>query len=163
MRKFLAIALAAFLALVPAVAFSAADVTINPSRGDVATFLQGPAGGSTACSTVNTTVANGTVTITPPAGYYVVITGVYIDVTEDATGLTGTQYFSSTNIVGSPVWSVATVVASTVTSSVRHIIETYPTGLRSQTAGTAVTLVPSAQSNHIILCARVAGYFLKAS
>jgi hypothetical protein len=130
------------------------------SRTDAAIFLAGPLGGATTCATVNTTAANGTVTITPPAGQYVYITGVYIDITSDTTGLTGVATLGTTNLTGSPTWSLATLTAAAAgQATMRQIADVFPTGLRAASPGTAVTFVPSAQSNHVIFCTRVAGYY----
>jgi len=130
------------------------------NRTDAATFLQGPAGGATSCATVNTTAALNTVTITPPAGNYVYITGVYIDITADVTGVTQVATLSTTNLSGGPFWSLATVVPTAgANGTMRQIAEVFPTALKSTVPGTAVTFVPSAQTNHAIFCARVAGYF----
>src|ERR1700757_997702 len=101
MRKFLLAAVAA-LALAPSLAFAQSATQQTATHADAATFLQAQAG-SAACNTVNTTVANGTVTITPPGSQYVYITGIYIDVEQDATGETLAQKVTSTNITGSPV------------------------------------------------------------
>ena len=130
------------------------------SRTDAAIFLATSLGGATTCATVNTTTANGTVTVTPPAGQYVYITGVFIDLPSDTTGTTGVATLSTTNITGSPVWSLATLAAAAAAGATnRQIAEIYPTGLRAASPGPAVTFVPSAQIAHIALCIRVAGYY----
>lgn len=138
----------------------AQQVTQSAQRLDASQFLQTPAGGATACATVNTTAANGTVTITPPAGQYVYITGVYIDITADVTGASQVATMSTTNITGGPIWSLATIVPTAgANGTFRQISESYSTPLKSTAPGTAVTFVPSAQTNHVIFCTRVAGYF----
>ena len=139
---------------------SPAVVNQSPSRLDTATFLATSLGGATSCATVNTTTANGTVTIAGQAGLYIYITGVYIDLPSDTTGTTGVATLSTTNITGSPVWSLATLAAAAAAGATnRQIADVYPTGLRSASPGTAVTFVPSAQIAHIALCIRVAGYY----
>jgi hypothetical protein len=150
------------VAFVCTAAFGQAPTAIQQSgsRTDAATFLATSLGGATSCATVNTTTANGTVTITPPAGQYVYITGVFIDLTSDITGTTSVATMSTTNLTGSPVWSLATILAAGAASATnRQIAEVYPTGLRSTVPGTAVTFVPSAQIAHTIVCTRVAGYY----
>lgn len=135
-------------------------VTQSASKADVATFLQTSAGGRTTCSTTQDTVANLTVTLTPPAGQYVYITGVYFDSLANATGATSTTVFSSTNLTGSPAWLVpTTATAAANPSGATHIAESYPTALKSTVAGTAVTILPQATSASAFLCVRVAGYF----
>jgi hypothetical protein len=132
----------------------------SASRFDAATFLQGPPAAATLCATVNSTAAAGTVTITPQAGQYVYITGVYIDITADVTGVSQVATLSTTNLTGSPIWSLATIVPTAgANGTMRQISETFPTALRSSVPGVAVTFVPSAQTNHAIFCTRVAGYF----
>lgn len=136
------------------------QVTQTATPANASTFLQAPAGGATTCSTVNTTTANGTVTITPPAGNYVYITGVYIDLTSDATGTTSVATMSTTNLTGGPIWSLALIVpTANSVGQFRQISETYTTPFKSRTPGTAVTFVPSAQLADSIVCTRVAGYF----
>jgi hypothetical protein len=67
---------------------------------------------------------------------------------------------STTNLSGGPIWSLATIVPTAgANGTMRQISETFPTALKSTVPGTAVTFVPSAQSAHVIFCARVAGYF----
>jgi hypothetical protein len=148
--------------LVSIAAFGQAPTTVqqSASRFDAATFLQGPPAAATLCATVNSTAAAGTVTITPQAGQYVYITGVYIDITADVTGVSQVATLSTTNLTGSPIWSLATIVPTAgANGTMRQISETFPTALRSSVPGVAVTFVPSAQTNHAIFCTRVAGYF----
>lgn len=135
------------------------QVTQTGTRLDAATGLAGPLGTTTSCSTVNTTVANNTVTITPPAGQYVYITGFYLDITSNATGSTTVATGSFTNVTGSPVWSLATLAVATASGDQnRQISEVYATPLKSTTPGTAVTWLPSAQVANQIYCPRVAYY-----
>ena len=139
------------------------QLTQTASRADAATGLFGSAGGAATCNTVNSTVANGTVTITPPGGNYVYIAGVYIDITSDTTGTTGVATMSTTNLTGGPFWSLATLLTGNQTSGVmanmRQISESYATPLKSTVPGTNVTFVPSAQIADTIVCTRVLAYF----
>lgn len=150
----------AFFAAAAAQAQVATQVTQTGSMLNATAFNQTIANGATGCAAVNTTAANGTVTITPPAGQFVYITNVSIDIVSDVTGNTQVATMSTTNISGSPIWSLATI-APTASSAgqFRQISETYATPLKSTAAGTAVTFVPSAQTNHVIFCTRVAGFF----
>lgn len=126
---------------------------------DAATGIYGQANGATSCNTVSQTAANDTITITPPANQYVYLTMLSIQNTTDATGVTQTGTISSTNLTGAPFWSFATAL-TTVQGVAPALVEVYPTGLRSTTPGTAVTLVPSAtQSAHNYLCMRAAAFF----
>ena len=160
LTKLLATAGVLALSLTAANAQVALQTTQTATRLDASTFLQAPAGGSTACSTVATSTANGTVTITPPAGLYVYVTGVYIDIASDATGATSTNTMSTTNLTGSPIWSLATIIpTANSVGQFRQIAETFPTPMKATTPGTAVTFVPSGTNAHAIICTRVAGYF----
>src|SRR5512146_488752 len=157
----IAIALVAALGSPFALAQVAQQVTQSTQRLDAATFLQAPAGGATACATVNSSVANNTVTITPPAGQYVYITGVFVDITADTTGTTQVTTLNTTNLTGAPHWSLATIVPTAgANGTFRQIAETYSTPLKSAAPGVAVTFAPSAASlTNTIVCTRVAGYF----
>lgn len=139
----------------------ATAVQQSASRLDATQFLQGSVGGVATCNTVSTTTANSKVTITPPAGQFVYVTAVDIDLTSDITGTTQVTTLSTTNITGAPFWSLATVVPTTgENGTFRQIAEHYPAGLKATTPGTAVSFVASAASfTDTILCMRVAGYF----
>lgn len=162
MKVLKSLALAGLLATtVSAAAFAqvSTQVTQTATPANASTFLQGQVGAA-ACSAVNTTTANGTVSITPPAGLYVYITGVFVDITSDATGTTSTATLSTTNLTGGPIWSLATIVpTANSVGQFRQIAETYTTPMKARTPGTAVTFVPSAQVADTIVCIRVAGYF----
>lgn len=138
----------------------ATPVQQSGSMLNAATGLYGPAGGATACATVNTTTANNTVTITPTSGNYVYITDVEIDLTGDATGTTGVATMSTTNLTGGPFWSLATLAVATGSGGggIRNMRSTFPTALKSAAPGVAVTFVPSAQIANQIVCTRVAAY-----
>ena len=145
----------AFLA--PVTAFAQYDVQINPSRLDAAVAVAGPAGGVTSCNTVNTSIVNNTVTITPGSNQRVYVWSVGIDIASDATGTTGVATASWTGFASNPVYSLATVAVATAAGSQnRQIYEEYPTALVSQQPGVAVVLTPSAQIAHEIYCPRVA-------
>lgn len=134
-------------------------VTQSGARADAATALTGPAGGRTTCSTSQDTVANLTVTLTPNAGNFVYVTGVYITGLANATGATSTTIWSSTNLVGAPAWLTPTTASAAANpTGVIQISESYGTGLKAQNAGTAVTLVPQATTASAFLCPRVAWY-----
>ena len=144
----------------PAEAQTAQQVSQTGQRLDATTGLYGPTGGVTSCNTINTTAALNTVSITPPAGQYVYITSVDIDITADVTGTTGVATMSTTNLTGGPFWSLATIVPTAgANGTFRQIAETYSTPIKSTAPGTAVTFVPSAQIAHSIVCTRVGAYF----
>lgn len=163
MRKIF-LATVSALALLPSLAHAQAVTQQAATRLDSATFMASTPAPGTACATVNTTAANGTVTITPPGGQFVYITGVYIDITADITGLTSVAvdtWAGLNNPNGTaPVYSLATIVpTSGANGTFRQIAEVYSPPLKSASAGASVTLTPSAQSNHVIFCPRVLGYF----
>jgi hypothetical protein len=130
------------------------------TKADAATFFSQSAGGRTTCSTTQDTVANETITITPPAGNYVYLTGVYIEVAANATAASSATLWTSTNLTGSPTWLANVTASSASVPSGEYVIsEMYPTGLRSQVAGTAVTILPTATSASTFQCAHAVGYF----
>lgn len=129
-------------------------------RPDAATFMQQVAGGRTTCSTSQDSVANLTITITPPAGNYVYLTGFYVEGQSNATGATSTTVWSSTNLNGSPAWLTPTIATAAANpSALIQLAEVYPTGMRSTTPGTAVTILPQATTASAFLCAHAVGYF----
>lgn len=162
-RFFKSIALAGIAALFAASAQAqvANQTTQTGTRLDASQFLQGAAGGATSCATVNQSAANNTVTITPPAGQFVYITGLYVDITANITGTTQVATASATNLTGAPFWSLATVVPTAgANGTFRQIAENYAVPLKSTAPGTAVTWVPSAAGfTNTIICPRIAGYF----
>ncbi len=157
-----AIALGVGLLAAPSVvdAQSAAGVVVTQSgqKADSATFFAAPA--ATSCTTVAATVANLTITVTPPAGQYVYLTGVFIEVLSNATAASSATIWTSTNLTGNPVW-LANVTASSasVPTFEWQVAEVYPTALRSTVAGTPVTILPTATSASTFQCAKVVGYF----
>ncbi len=127
-------------------------------KADAATFYAAPA--ATSCTTVQATVANLTITITPPAGNYVYLTGFYLEFLANATAASSATLWTATNITGSPAW-LANVTASSasVPTGEYLIAEVYPTGLKSTVAGTPVTILPQATSASAFQCAKAVGYF----
>lgn len=133
-------------------------VTQSASRADVATFIIGNT--RTSCTTSQDSVANLTITLTPPAGQYVYITGMYFEVAPNATASTSNTLWTSTNLTGSPQWLTGTTTAAAANPSVPYFInEVYPTALKSTVAGTAVTIVPSATTASAFICAHAVGYY----
>ena len=155
-----AVALGAGLLIAPDANAQQIPVQQVGSKLDAATFFVQSAGGRTTCSTSQDTVANETITITPPAGNYVYLTGVYIEVAGNATAASSATIWTSTNLTGSPTWLAnQTASSSSVLTSEYVISEMYPTGLKSTVAGTAVTILPTATSASAFQCAHVVGYF----
>ncbi len=139
---------------------SAAGVTVTQSgaKADAATFFAAPA--ATSCTTVAATVANLTITVTPPAGQYVYLTGLNLSFLSNATGAASATVWTATNITGTPVWLAGhSPSAASVPTQQFQIAEVYPTGLKSTVAGTPVTILPQATSASTFQCARVVGYF----
>jgi hypothetical protein len=122
-------------------------------------FTATAATNTTSCNVTNDTSASDTITITPGSNQYVYITGFYLDITADVTGVTAVTTASYTNVPGSPIYSLATVVPTTgQTGTFRQISETYNPPIRSQTPGTNVTWLPSAAASHVIFCPRITYY-----
>ena len=131
--------------------------TVNP-----AVSLFGASNGTTSCNTTAETSAQDTVTMTPGSNQFVYITGVYIDIVSgNVTGGTSVATASFSNMTNSPVYSLATITATSgANGTFRQIAEVYNPPLRSQAAGTAVAWTPSATlSNSTIVCPRIAAYF----
>lgn len=99
------------------------------------------------CTTTATVASQVTCTMTPPAGQYVYITSIDLMVCQNATSTANTNLtFTTTNISGSPVFQESlAAVANTCTP--QHTLS-FPVPLKSQTSGTAVTIVsPASQTN----------------
>ena len=139
-------------------------ITQSGSKADVATFFAQNTGGRTTCSTSQDTVANLTITITPPAGNYVYLTGLYIEGLANATGATSTTVWSSTNLTGSPAWLTPTTASAAANpTGMINLAEVYPTAIKSTVAGTAVTILPQATTSSAFLCAHAVGYYVPAN
>lgn len=135
-------------------------VTQSGVKADAATFFQQSTGGRTTCSTTQDTVANLTITIVPPAGNYVYLTGLYIEVSPNATGASSAVTWSSTNLSGSPAWLTNTTTSAAANPSAEYVLaEIYPTAIKSAAAGTNVTIVPQTTAASSFVCAHAVGYF----
>ena len=155
-----AIALGAALLLAPEANAQTTPVQQSASKADAATFFAQNAGGRTTCSTSQDTVANLTITITPPAGNYVYLTGLYIEGESNATGASSATVWSSTNLTGSPAWATPTIATAAANpSGFINVAEVYPTAIKSTVAGTAVTILPQATTASAYLCAHAVGYY----
>ena len=133
-------------------------VTQSGSKADASTFYAAPA--ATSCTTSQASIANLTVTITPPAGQYVYLTGVYVEYLPNATAASSATLWTATNITGTPAWLAnVTASAASVPTSEFLIAEIYPTGLKSTVAGTPVTILPQATSASTFQCVKAVGYF----
>lgn len=133
-------------------------VTQSGSRADAASFYAAPA--ATSCTTSQASIANLTVTITPPAGNFVYLTGLYIEYLANATAAASATLWTATNLTGTPAWLAAVNASGTGVPTGEYLIaETYPTGLRSTVAGTPVTILPQATSASTFQCVKAVGYF----
>ena len=154
-----ALALGAALILAPE-ANAQTSVQQSAAKADAATFFAQSLGGRTTCSTSQDTVANLTITITPPAGNFVYLTGLYIEGLANATGASSATVWSSTNLTGSPAWTTPfTASAAANPTNPLYLAETYPTAIKSTVAGTAVTILPQATSASAYLCAHAVGFY----
>lgn len=101
----------------------------------------------------------GTLTLTPVAGQCVYITSLEIDASEDATGVAATAQttVTTTNISGSPIWTIASGTASAGLAN-PPIAMAFPGGLKAATCGTAVTFVEPTFTTHQTIRINVAWY-----
>ena len=137
-------------------------VTQSGSRADAAAFYAAPAA-ATSCTTSQASIANLTITITPPAGNFVYLTGLYIEYLANATAAASATLWTATNITGTPAWLAAVNASGTGVPTGEYLIaETYPTGLKSTVAGTPVTILPQATSASTFQCVKAVGYFSPA-
>jgi hypothetical protein len=133
--------------------------TQTANRPDAAQFYA-QAAAATSCTTSQASAANLTITITPPAGNYVYITGFYVDVAPNATAASSATAWSTTNMPGNLAWATNVNASSASAPATEYVYsEVYPTGLKSVVAGTAVTIVPSATTASTVMCPHVVGYF----
>lgn len=159
--KLLAAAAILVVSALTANAQTATQVTTTASRLD-GSSIWGQANGATSCNTVSQTTANDTITITPPAGMSVYVTGFYFENTFDATGVTQTGTISTTGLNSgggvAPFWNFGSALSTTAAAG-EVVANVFSPPLKG-TAGTAVTFVPSAtQSAHNYLCMRATGFF----
>ena len=156
------------LALISAVAHAdvpGVSTTQTATHYDAATFWVGQAAGLTACNAVSATSPSATITITPPAGQYVYLTDLIVQINTDATGATAVPTVSTTNISSNGgatagAFSLATTLATTGSTNTGFVLPFPIGGLKSAAPGVAVTFVPSATLNaHVIACMSATGYF----
>lgn len=133
----------------------ATSVQKTSARADAASFANGMTAGN--CTTTQVSTANGTVTITPPAGNFVYLASFTAQVANNSTGAVSAAALSTTNLTGSPAWLVSEQAAAQ--ASTEEVNTVWPTGLKSTVAGTAVTIVPSATLASGYLCTQASGWF----
>lgn len=158
----IALGAAALMAAEPVYAQSALGTVTTQSgqKADAATFFAQSAGGRTTCSTTQDTVVNETITITPPAGNFVYLTGLYLEGAANATGASSAVVWTSTNLTGSPAWLMSFTATAAANPSAQVLVnEQYPTALKSTVAGTAVTILPQTTAASAFQCAHAIGYF----
>lgn len=136
---------------------SSTSITQGAYHADASTLLA--ATSATNCTTTQVAVATLSQTITPPAGNYVYITGMYIEVGGNGTGSTAsTTAWTSTGLQNTPSWLVSS--GGTASFAQQQVAETYPPGaLKSTSPGTAIVLAPLATLASAFTCAKVTGYF----
>ncbi len=134
-------------------------VTQSASKADAATFYAQSAVAS-ACTTVAAAIANLTITISPPAGNYVYLTGFYLEYLPNATAANSATVWTSTNLNGTPSWLANVSASSASVPTTEYLVaEIYPTAVKSLVAGTPVTILPTATSASTFQCAHAVGYF----
>lgn len=136
LRILLSLILAVYMTPMPSMMAQQVNSSVvvqqTASHADAATIYSGVEGSATAASTL---------TMTPNGGEYVYIYEVDITNVVGATAVsaTTTSTITTTNISGSPLWVMVSGVTAGTTSQV--VTAVFDTGLKSQTPGTAVTLV----------------------
>ena len=137
---------------------------VGGPRSGYTPFWVGQANGATSCNAVSQTAAQDTITITPPSGQFVYLTGLSIQINTDATGSTAVPTLSFTNLGNlnaglAPFLSLATTLATTGSTNTGGVFNFPVGGLKSNAASTAVTVVPSATLGaHTIVCMTAFGY-----
>jgi hypothetical protein len=127
----------------------------SAARADAASFNNGTTAAN--CTTTQVSAANGTITVTPPAGNFVYLASLTAQVANNSTGAASAAALSTTNLTGAPAWLVSEqAAAEAVTEQVNQV---FPTGLKSAVPGTNVTIVPTATLASGYLCVQVAGWF----
>jgi hypothetical protein len=102
---------------------------------------------------VNATQSAGTVTITPPAGQYVYVTGLYVAACGDGTASTSSiqQNFTTTNLgtfsIETSWLSAATITSNAGNSMCDRVTLPFSVPVKSQAAGTAVMLICRSRSS----------------
>ena len=135
------------LSIVGAASAQAPPVAQSATRSDAAT------GVSSTAPAVNATVANGTVTITPPAGQFVYFTGIYVAACSNGTASASSiqQNFTTTNLNGLTIqtsvlaYAATTAIANSISSCDRVSLP-FATPVKSAASGGVVTIVPPAQN-----------------
>ncbi len=132
--------------------------TQSSNRPDAAQIFTPTA---TICTATQSATTSLTVTITPPAGQYVYLSSFGVSVIPNATGSNSAAVYTSTNLTGSPVWLIGEFsnAAGLAATAPTQISDVYPTGVKSQSPGTAVTLVPSATLASASVCPRATAWF----
>lgn len=130
----------------------------SSARADAASFDAGTT--YTNCTTTQVSAANLTITITPPAGNYVYLASVTAEQGSNATGAAAASVaaLSTTNLTGAPAWLLDTNTGSQSISS-QVVNQVFPTGLKSTSAGTNVTIVPTATLASTYVCIQAAGWY----
>lgn len=146
---------------------SEAEAQLNPgffatqtaNRPDAASQVFTPT--ATICTGTQQSLANLTLTITPPAGQYVYLSSFSVNVIPNATGAASSAAYTSTNLTGSPAWLIGEFpnAAGQALTSALQVNDTYPTGLKSTTPGTAVTLLPNVTLASASVCPRAVAWF----
>lgn len=96
----------------------------------------------------------GTITWTPPGGQNVYVTEIDFESGQSTTGIAAAAApttVSISNIAGSPIWDLASGAATTPGTNTETFSVLYPTGLKSNVPGTAVTItLPTIPANTFI-------------
>lgn len=115
---------------------------------------------STICVSSNT--SSGTITFTPPAGQYVYVSEIDFENGQSTTGVAAAAAPTNvtiSNITGAPVWNMASGAATTPGTNTQSFSVLYPSGLKSTTPGTVVTITLPAIITNQFLRVNACAYF----
>ncbi len=143
-RLFKSLALAALLAIAAgnlAFAQQASPIQQSPSRLDAG-------GGFVFAPTPSINQTQATITIPPSSGQCAYIDSLVVSVGMDATGTTGTQTFTTTNL-GGLAYTFFTLAIATAPSAPYYTAQLVgATPIKAASCGVATTIVSPAQATH---------------
>lgn len=112
------------------------------------------------CISSNTSA--GTVTFTPPGAQYVYVTEIDFESGQSTTGIAAAAApttISISNISGLPLWTMASGATTTPGTNTQTFSVFYPTGLKSQTPGTGVTITLPTIPGNTFMRVNACAYF----
>ena len=134
------------------------------ARADASSFVQGMASGSASCSVSNVTTGGATVTILPPGGNYVYLERFDVQVVPvNSTGANSAQSWTATNLTGANTggWLTGEEAggAAGQNGAAYGLALVWPTGLKSNSAGSTVVFAPNATVASAAECVQASGWY----